>query len=149
MEEDQTEWVAGPYDDDVDHDEEAAYGVEAMCRIIAALHAKATMPTALQLVPKVRTEPRLDMTLEVDPLSFELVIFASCEDLSCCVSRYHLPQYLAGADWRQRRAGLCALGALADSATKAFKVCVWRCCSSVRCPILCFSVGDKVPLHTV
>eukprot|EP00752_Nemacystus_decipiens_P011318 g10058.t1 len=81
MEEDQAEWVAGPYDDDVDHDEEAAYGVEAMCRVIAALHAKATMPTALQLVP----------------------------------------EYLAGADWRQRRAGLCALGALADSATKAFK----------------------------
>ncbi len=53
--EDQAEWVAGPYDDDVDHDEEAAYGVEAMCRTIAALHAKATMPTALQLVPKVRT----------------------------------------------------------------------------------------------
>lgn len=54
MDEDQTEWVAGPYDDDVDHDEEAAYGVEAMCRIIAALHAKATMPTAMQLVPEVR-----------------------------------------------------------------------------------------------
>lgn len=55
MEEDQTEWVAAQYDDDVDHDEEAAYGVEAMCRIIAALHAKATMPTALQLVPEVRS----------------------------------------------------------------------------------------------
>ena len=53
--EDQAEWVACPYDDDVDHDEEAAYGVEAMCRIIAALHAKATMPTALELVPKVCT----------------------------------------------------------------------------------------------
>ncbi|CAM9453902.1 unnamed protein product [Ectocarpus sp. 13 AM-2016] len=81
LDEHQTDWVAGPYDDDVDHDEEAAYGVEAMCRIIAALHGKATIPTALQLVP----------------------------------------EYLAGADWRQRRAGLCALGALADSATKAFK----------------------------
>ena len=29
--------------------------MEAMCRIIAALHAKATMPTALDLVPKVCT----------------------------------------------------------------------------------------------
>lgn len=56
IEEDQAEWVAGSYDDDVDHDEEAAYGVEAMCRIIAALHGKATMPTALQLVPEVGTD---------------------------------------------------------------------------------------------
>lgn len=51
--EDEAEWVAGPYDDDVDHDEEGAYGVEAMCRLVAALHAKATMPTALELVTKV------------------------------------------------------------------------------------------------
>ncbi|CAM9279367.1 unnamed protein product, partial [Hapterophycus canaliculatus] len=81
IDDDQTEWITGPYDDDVDHDEEAAYGVEAMCRVVAALHGKATMPTALQLIP----------------------------------------EYLGGADWRQRRAGLCALGALADSATKEFK----------------------------
>lgn len=53
MDEDEAEWVAGPYDDDVDHDEEGAYGVEAMCRLVAALHAKATMPTALELVTKV------------------------------------------------------------------------------------------------
>lgn len=45
--------MAGPYDDDVDHEEEGAYGVEAMCRLVAALHAKSTMPTALQLVPTV------------------------------------------------------------------------------------------------
>ncbi|CAM9413811.1 unnamed protein product [Ascophyllum nodosum] len=81
VDEDQTDWVEGPYDDDVDHDEEGAYGVEAMCRLITALHAKATMPTALSMIP----------------------------------------QYLAGADWRQRRAGLCALGALVDCATKAMK----------------------------
>lgn len=54
VEEEQAEWVAGPYDDDVDHDEEGAYGVEAMCRLVAALHAKATMPTALELVTKVQ-----------------------------------------------------------------------------------------------
>lgn len=53
MEEDQAEWVSGPYNDDVDHDEEGAYGVEAIHRLIAALHANATMPTALQLVPQV------------------------------------------------------------------------------------------------
>lgn len=53
VDEDQAEWAAGPYDDDVDHDEDGAYGVEAMCRLVAALHAKATMPTALQLVPQV------------------------------------------------------------------------------------------------
>ncbi|CAM9197764.1 unnamed protein product, partial [Sphacelaria rigidula] len=81
LDEDEKEWVAGPYDDDVDHDEEGAYGVEAMCRLVAALHAKTTMPTALQLVPA----------------------------------------YLESADWRKRRAGVCALSALVDSATKALK----------------------------
>lgn len=54
VEEDQAEWITGPYDDDVDLDEEGAYGVEAMCRLVAALHAKATMPIILQLVPEVR-----------------------------------------------------------------------------------------------
>ena len=53
VDEDQTDWVEGPYDDDVDHDEEGAYGVEAMCRLITALHAKATMPTALSMIPQV------------------------------------------------------------------------------------------------
>lgn len=62
LDEDQSEWAAGPYDDNVDHEEEAAYGVEAACRLIAALHAKATVPTALQLVPQVH--PNYDKTDE-------------------------------------------------------------------------------------
>lgn len=53
LNQDQTDWAEGPYDDDVDHDEEGAYGVEAMCRLITALHAKATMPTVLSIIPNV------------------------------------------------------------------------------------------------
>lgn len=66
------EWVAGPYNDDVDHDEEAAYGVEAMCRIIAALHAKATMPIVLKLVPEVRTGSTPQNTKDLEPFRVEL-----------------------------------------------------------------------------
>lgn len=65
---DEAQWIAGPYDDDVDHDEEGAYGVEAMCRLVSALHAKSTMPTALQLVPAVSPQAHcIAYKLEVYP----------------------------------------------------------------------------------
>lgn len=103
--------------------------MEALCRIVGALHATSTMPTALQLVPTVSKpwgcfirfiallkslSEMFGLIRVVDPQTFRHFADGVC---SCAVC-----QYLAGADWRHRRAGLCALGALADSATKAFKV---------------------------
>lgn len=63
LEETQEEWVAGPYNDDVDHDDDGAYGVEAMYRVIAALHGRATMPTALQLAVQVMSAASCESTV--------------------------------------------------------------------------------------
>lgn len=48
--------------------------------------------------------------------------FLGTFDLIGSCHRFLTSQYLGGADWRRRRVGLCALSALADNATKAFKV---------------------------
>lgn len=55
---------------------------------------------------------------------------------------FSISQHLEGADWRQRRDDLYALSALADSATKAFKVRMLAAYSTVHASVLLKKFGS-------